>query len=277
MRIRGCVAVITGASSGIGEATALALAERGANLALCARRLDRLQAVAERCRGLGAASVTVRRADIGRRPEARGLVAAALRDWGRVDLLINNAGAGWRGRFQDLGEEEARRIVDTNLLGLLWTSQAVLPSMLAANRGLIINVGSVVGFRAAPYAALYSATKHGVSGLSHALRGELSGTGVKVCTVYPGTTRSEFHQRAGGSGDPPGWVQPTRWVARAIVNTIRWPRRDVIVLPYRLAHIAEPFIGGLLDHALGEIGRRDSPQLAMAGGQPEDPASDQES
>ena len=275
-RIRGAVVLITGASSGIGEATALALARRGAHLALCARRLDRLQAVAEGCRRLGAASVVVRRADVGRRAEARGFVAAALRDFDRVDVLINNAGIGWRGRLQDLEEDTGRSLIDTNLLGLVWTSQAVLPAMLAANRGVIINLSSVLGFRAAPYSALYSASKHAVAGLSHALRGELSGTGVKVCTVYPGTTRSEFYQRAGGEGDPVGWLQPTDWVARAIVNTIRWPRRDVIILPYRIAHLLEPLWGGLLDHALGEAGRRHAPVLAGPGSAQDAGSADEE-
>ena len=116
-----------------------------------------------------------------------------------------------------------------------------------------------VGFRATPYSAVYAATKHALVGLSHALRGELSGTGVKVCAVYPGTTRTEFRGSAPPADGP--FVHRAEQVARAIVRTARWPRRDVILAPYRLAHLVEPVLGGPLDHLLGEARRRalDSP------------------
>jgi hypothetical protein len=188
----------------------------------------------------------------------RGFVAGALRDFDRVDVLVNNAGVGWRGRFETMPEEAIRELVDTNLVGLAAATQAVLPAMLEQNSGVIINVASVVGFRAVPYSALYSATKHAVVGLSHALRGELSGTGVKVSAVYPGTTRTEFFGAEGASG---AIVQSSDWVARAIVRTARWPRRDVIIAPYRLAQLAEPVLGGPLDHVLGEMRRRRNPDL----------------
>ena len=124
--------------------------------------------------------------------------------------------------------------------------------------GVVINVASVVGFRAMPYSAVYSASKHGLVGLSHALRGELSGTGVKVSVVYPGTTDTEFFR----GKDPGGlMLHSADWVASSIVRTARWPRRDVIVFPYRLAHLVEPVAGGLLDHVLGEARRRQNPRL----------------
>jgi short-subunit dehydrogenase len=249
--------VVTGASSGIGEATALAFARRKAKLALCARHLDRLQAVAERCRRAGALEVSVRRVDVSRKSEVRAFVAGALRDFERVDVLVNNAGLGWAGRLQEMPEEEVRLLTETNLYGPIWTIDAVLPSMLAAGSGVIINVASVVGFRATPYSAVYSATKHALVGLSHALRGELTGTGVKVCVVYPATTATEFFARGAG---PVGPAYSAKWVADMIVRTARWPRRDVIVAPFRAAHLAEPILGGLLDHAIGEIRRR---QLAL--------------
>jgi short-subunit dehydrogenase len=260
-RIKGASVLVTGASSGIGEATALAFARRGARLALCARRLDRLQSVAERCRKAGAPAVTVRRADVSRQAEVRGFVASALRDFDRIDVLVNNAGVGWRGRLLDMGEADLRRLFDTNVMGAVWAIQAVLPSMLAERSGVIVNVASVAGFRPVPYSAAYGATKHALVGLSHALRGELSGTGVKVSVVYPGTTATEFF----GDERPPGFMQPAWWVANTIVRTVRWPRRDVIVLPYRAAHLAEPVLGGPLDHLLGEVRRRHWPQLEDAG------------
>jgi len=257
VRLKNSVVLITGASSGIGEATALAFAKKGARLALCARHLDRLQAVAKRCREAGSPKVTTKRVDVTRRTEARAFVAAALRDFDRIDILVNNAGLGWAGPLIEMPEEKARALVDTNLLGLLWTTQPALTAMIAVRSGVIINVSSISGVRATPYSALYSATKHAVTGLSHALRGELSGTGVKVCAVYPAVTESDFFSVSGGS--PVGPVYPASWVANLIVRTARFPRRDAMVFPFRLAHLAEPFLGGLIDHVAGEMRRKAEP------------------
>ncbi|MDQ6771657.1 MAG: SDR family NAD(P)-dependent oxidoreductase [Candidatus Dormibacteraeota bacterium] len=256
--LKGAAVLVTGASSGIGAATALAFARQGARLALCARRLDRLHEVAQRCRAAGAAEVVVRKADVGRPADARAFVGVAMQQFERVDVLVNNAGVGWRGRLQDMSEAEVVRLVATNLLGCVWTTQAALPAMLAAEAGVIVNVASTTAFRANPYSAVYSATKHGLAGMSHALRGELSGTGVKVAVVYPGTTATEFFQ-----GQAPGGLMThsPEWVARVIVRTARRPRRDVIVLPYRLAQLAEPLLGGPLDHVVGEARRRQRPEL----------------
>ncbi len=245
---------ITGASSGIGEATALAFARRKARLALGARRLERLNAVAQRCRDLGSPEVNVRLLDVGQKAQARAFVASTLRDFERLDVLVNNAGVGWVGPAQDMPEEKVDQLIATNLKGIVNTTQAALPSMIERRRGVIINVASVTGFRATPYSALYSATKHAVVGYSHALRGELSGTGVKVCVVYPGVTGgTEFFQRTAEALGP---QYPASWVANLIVRTARFPRRDAMVLPLRLGHLAEPVLGGLLDHALGEVRRR---------------------
>ena len=122
---------------------------------------------------------------------------------------------------------------------------------------MIIDVASVSGVRAMPYSAVYSASKYAMVGLSHALRGELSGTGVKVCTVNPGTTATEFFR----GRRPDGFMTHSpRQVARTILRTARWPRRDAFVLPYRAAGLAEPIFGGLLDHVLGETRRSQHPE-----------------
>jgi NADP-dependent 3-hydroxy acid dehydrogenase YdfG len=263
VRLRGAVVVITGASSGIGAATALAFARAGARLELGARRLDRLNTVAVKCRQAGSPEVKVRLLDVGQRAHARAFVAAAIRDHERLDVLVNNAGVGWMGRLHQMPDEKIDELIATNLKGVVSTTQAALPWMLQRRRGVIINVASVVGFRASPYSAVYSATKHAVVGLSHALRGELSGTGVKVCAVYPGVTgNTEFFD---GTERPIGPEYPASWVAALIVRTARYPRRDAMVLPLRLGHLAEPVFGGLMDHALGEVRRRASPSLAGAG------------
>jgi short-subunit dehydrogenase len=267
VRLKGAVVAITGASSGIGEATAQAFAPKGARLALGARRVDRLNAVAERCRQLGSPDVSTRRLDVGRRADARSFVAAALRDHDRIDVLVNNAGVGWMGRLDEMPEDKVDELVATNLAGVIATTQAALPDMLERRQGVIINVASVLGFRAAPYSAVYSATKHAVVGLSHALRGELSGTGVKVCVVYPASTRSEFFAAPEA---PIGPQYPASWVARLIVRTARFPRRDAMVFPVRLIHLAEPVFGGLVDHSIGEARRLKSPGLSGSGRPPRD-------
>jgi NADP-dependent 3-hydroxy acid dehydrogenase YdfG len=257
MRLKGAVVVITGASSGIGAATAIAFARAGARLELGARRLDKLSAVADRCRAAGSPAVNVRLLDVGERASARTFIAAAKRDHERLDVLVNNAGVGWRGALQEMPADKVDELIATNLKGVVNTTQSVLPWMLERRRGVIINIASVVGFRPAPYSAVYSATKHAVVGLSHALRGELSGTGVKVCVVYPSVTAgTEFFK---DPDRPVGFQYPASWVANLIVRTARYPRRDAMVFPLRLAHLAEPVFGGLMDHALGEIRRRDLP------------------
>ena len=249
---------ITGASSGIGEATALAFAKRGSRLELGARRLDRLNAVAEKCRRAGSPEANIRAVDVGQKDQARAFVAATLRDYERLDVLVNNAGIGWFGRLQEMPEEKVDEMIATNLKGVMNTTQAALPWMVERHRGVIINVASVAGFRASPYGAVYAATKHAVVGLSHALRGELSGTGVKVCVVYPYVTGgTEFFEHGGRAMGPqyPAW-----WVANLIVRTARFPRRDAMVFPLRAAHLIEPVLGGLVDHALAEMRRRVSRQ-----------------
>lgn len=254
MRLKGAVVVITGASSGIGEATALAFARRHARLELGARRLDRLNAVAERCRKAGAMDVNVRLVDVGQKAQTRAFIAAAIRDHERLDILVNNAGVGWSGRAEHMPEDKVDQLIATNLKGVINTTQSALPWMLERRRGVIINVASVAGFRPSPYSAVYSATKHAVVGFSHALRGELSGTGVKICVVYPGVVSgTEFFDK---SGVPIGPQYPASWVANVIVRTARFPRRDAMVFPLRVVHLAEPVFGGLMDHAIGEIRRR---------------------
>jgi NADP-dependent 3-hydroxy acid dehydrogenase YdfG len=263
MRLKGAVVLITGASSGIGAATAVAFARRGAKLELGARRVDRLEAVADRCRKAGSPEVNVRHLDVSQRSDTRAFIAVALRTHERLDVLVNNAGAGWVGRLHQMPEEKIDELIATNLKGVIATTQAALPWMLERRRGVIINVASVTAFRASPYAAVYSATKHAVAGLSHALRGELSGTGVKVCAVYPGVTAgTEFFAATGRAVGP---EYPASWVADLIVRTARFPRRDAMVVPIRAAQLAEPLLGGLMDHALGEARRRASPQLRGTG------------
>jgi NADP-dependent 3-hydroxy acid dehydrogenase YdfG len=256
VRLKGAVVVVTGASSGIGEATAIAFARRGARLELGARRLEKLKAVAQKCRAAGSPDVGVRLLDVGQRASARAFIAATLRDHERLDILVNNAGAGWSGRLQEMPEEKIDELIATNFKGVINTTQAALSWMIERRRGVIINVASVAGFRPSPYSAVYGGTKHAVVGFSHALRGELSGTGIKVCVVYPGVTSgTEFFE---GRKPAAGLLTyPPTWVADLIVRTARFPRRDAMVVPMRIFHVAEPVFGGLGDHVIGEARRRE--------------------
>ncbi len=200
-RLDGTVALVTGASSGIGEATALALGAAGARLALVARRRDRLDALAERIGGAGAALVV--EADITDRAQAEAAVATTVAELGRLDTLVNNAGVMLLGPIVGAPLEEWERMVHLNLLGLLYCTHAALPHLLeAADSGPrsvadVVNVSSVAGRVARLHSGVYNATKHGVGAFSESLRQEVTARHVRVTLVEPGATATElaFHNR----------------------------------------------------------------------------------
>ena len=184
----GRVAVVTGASSGIGEATVRALSAAGASVALGARRADRLQAIAD---GLEGPSL-VREVDVSDEEQARGLIQAAKDELGGVHVLVNNAGVMLLGPVAGADTDEWRRMITVNLLGLLYCTHAALPVMEAAGGGDIVNVSSVAGRRADAGAAVYNMTKFGVHAFSEALRQEALHAGIRVTTVAPGFVETEL-------------------------------------------------------------------------------------
>jgi clavulanate-9-aldehyde reducatase len=184
----GRVAVVTGASSGIGEATVRALSAAGASVALGARRADRLQAIAESLEGPS----LVREVDVTDEGQARELVQAAHDELGGVHILVNNAGVMLLGPVADADTDEWRRMIAVNLLGLLYCTHAALPLMEAGGGGDIINVSSVAGRRADAGAAVYNMTKFGVHAFSEALRQEALHAGIRVTTVAPGFVETEL-------------------------------------------------------------------------------------
>ena len=184
----GRVAVVTGASSGIGEATVRALSAAGASVALGARRADRLEKIAE---GLEGPSL-VREADVSDEEQARALVQAANDELGGLDILVNNAGVMLLGPVAGADTEEWRRMITVNLLGLLYCTHAALPLMEAGGGGDIVNVSSVAGRRADAGAAVYNMTKFGVHAFSEALRQEALHAGIRVTTVAPGFVETEL-------------------------------------------------------------------------------------
>ena len=192
--LEGRVALVTGASSGIGEATARALSAAGAAVALGARRVDRLERVAGELSG----PALVRELDVSDEAHARSFVQAAHDELGGLHVLVNNAGVMLLGPVADAEVEDWRRMIDVNLLGLLYCTHAALPLIAASGGGDVVNVSSVAGRRADAGAAVYNMTKFGVHAFSEALRQEALHSGIRVTTVAPGLVETELqgHNRS---------------------------------------------------------------------------------
>ena len=186
--LAGRVAVVTGASSGIGEATATALSRAGATVALAARRRDRLDALADRLDGPS----SVHEVDLTDEAAARGFIAAAHAEHGALQILVNNAGLMLLGGVDGADVSEWRRMLEVNLWALLVCTHAALPLIAEGGGGDIVNVSSVAGRRADAGAAVYNMTKFGVHGFSEALRQEALHSGIRVTTVAPGFVETEL-------------------------------------------------------------------------------------
>lgn len=195
--MEGKIIAVTGASSGIGEAVARHFAKAGAAVMLGARRLHRLEAVADEIRRDGG-RVALQRLDVTRREDAQAFVQAAVAQFGRLDVIVNNAGVMPLSPVAELKVDEWDRMVDVNLKGVLYGVAAALPVFQAQGSGHIINVTSVADRRVVPTAAIYSATKYAVRAFSEGLRQEVGG-GIRVTVVAPGATESELAQ---GISDP---------------------------------------------------------------------------
>jgi NADP-dependent 3-hydroxy acid dehydrogenase YdfG len=195
--LEGSVALVTGASSGIGEATAVALASAGASVAILARRADRLEELAARLDNGGGRTLVVE-ADVTAESEARGAVERTVSELGRLDILVNNAGVMLLGPIVDAPLEEWQRMLEVNVAGLLYCAHAALPHLLrAAEDGPrqvadMVNISSVAGRVARRGSGVYNLTKHGVGAFSESLRQEVSGRHVRVSLVEPGAVETEL-------------------------------------------------------------------------------------
>jgi NADP-dependent 3-hydroxy acid dehydrogenase YdfG len=196
-RLTGTTALVTGASSGIGEATALQLAMEGAAVSLVARRADRLEALAERIRGAGARALVVE-ADVTDREAAVGAVERTVEEFGRLDTVINNAGVMLLGPVEGAPVDEWERMLAVNVQGLMYVAHAALPHLLKAAthdpRGVadLVNISSVAGRVARNGSAVYNATKHAVGAFSEGLRQEVTERHVRVSLVEPGAVETEL-------------------------------------------------------------------------------------
>jgi NADP-dependent 3-hydroxy acid dehydrogenase YdfG len=198
------VALVTGASSGIGQAAAKALAERGATVALVARRADRLEELGSEIADAGGTALPIE-ADVSDREQATAAVERAVEELGRLDILVNNAGVMLLGPVVDAPVEEWEQMVQVNLLGLLYTAHAALPNLLKAAEGDprrvadLVNISSVAGRMARKGSGVYNATKHGVGAFSESFRQEFASRRVRSTIVEPGAVDTELtdHLRDG--------------------------------------------------------------------------------
>jgi dehydrogenase/reductase SDR family member 7B len=253
-RISGKVAIVTGSARGIGLATAALLAERGARVVV-SDVLEEPLAQAEQDLRSRAADVLARRCDVSDPADCAALVAATIDRFGRLDVLINNAGVSSVAPFSDHRPETCRRLVEVNLLGSIYASLAALPELERA-RGHLIFVASVSGIRAIPSGALYSASKAGIRSLAESLRVELRPKGVHVGVVSPGFTSSDESKTVmRGDGSPRPIHRPPhdtpQGVARAILGLIEGRERERVLTPLgQLTAALQRISPALLDRIL---------------------------
>lgn len=229
--LHGKVALVTGASSGIGEATAYALAAEGACVAASARRPDRLEGVAKRIQERGGEGMTIV-ADVADEKQANDMVRQTVERWGRLDIVVNNAGVMLLGKISGADTEDWRRMVGVNVLGLMYTTHAALPIMQKQKSGHIVNISSVAGRTARAGAGAYNMTKWGVVAFSEALRQEMLEDNIRVTVIEPGAVATELPSHitdAEAKRQTQEWLQTlhplqSEDIANAIVYAVTQPR-----------------------------------------------------
>jgi NADP-dependent 3-hydroxy acid dehydrogenase YdfG len=219
--ISGLTVAITGASAGIGEATARAVVAEGASVVLGARRVDRLEALASEL-GSNAAIIEM---DVREPADSQRLIQEAQSRFGRLDAMVANAGIGAYGGIMDLTDEKLKDMMDTNVAGTVWPIRAAVPGFVEQGAGDIVIVASVAGIRGNGDEAVYAATKFAQVGLAGGLDRELRESGVRVSTICPGGTATEFAMGAGRTPDMPGLAEmmSAENVAEAVVTVLKQP------------------------------------------------------
>lgn len=263
MDLQGRVAAITGASSGIGLAIAETLAAAGAAVVLGARRADRLQAAVERIRGSGGSADAVTM-DVTLEPDVARLVAHAEAAFGRLDIMVCNAGFGYYGTVEDTGADVMRRMMDVNFLGTFFGARAAIPVFRRRGSGHLVIISSIVGRRGIAQMSGYSATKAAQVGFAEALRTEFAGTDIHVSVVLPVSTETEFRDAMtrdyGHSVRGLGPKQSADTVARAVLDCIRRPAPEVY--PHRASRaltILNAVAPRFADRLVRKYGRRRDP------------------
>ena len=227
------VAIVTGASAGIGQATAVALARRGYAVVVSARRAEKLAEVADACLAAGSEGI-VKVADVSDQAQVDELVNSTVSRLGRLDVMVNNAGEGLIARVHETSDRQMRRIFDVNFFGVFYGCKAVAPVMIRQRSGHIFNLSSVIGKRGTPFHGAYCATKFAICGLTDSMRVELAPYHVRATCVCPATTSTEFFQdsprerQAGRSLERFQRATPASVVARKIAATVGKPVPELI-------------------------------------------------
>jgi NADP-dependent 3-hydroxy acid dehydrogenase YdfG len=240
--MRGKVALVTGASSGIGEATAYALAAQGASIVASARRADQLNTVVQRIQDSGGQAISIV-ADIADEAQADDLVNKTAQHWGRLDILVNNAGVMLLGKIANANTEDWRRMININVLGLMYTTRAALTIMQRQKSGHIVNISSVAGRTARVGSGAYNVTKWGVVAFSEALRQEVLADNIRVTVIEPGAVATELQSHI---TDPEARRETEEWIrsitplqsediANAIVYAVTQPQyvdiNEILIRP----------------------------------------------
>jgi len=249
------VVVITGASKGIGAELARQLAAKGSKLVLAARSEKELEEVAATCKNLGASVVTVK-ADVTHERDCQAIIAGAMVAYGRLDALVNNAGATMWARFEDIEDMEIlKRIMDVNYMGAVYCTKHALP-LLKHSKGLIVGISSLAGRTGVPTRTGYSAAKHAMTGFFDSLRIELEDSGVAVTMIYPGFVATGIRENATGPDGKPILVSPVKEgevmsvgdCARRIVTAMQRREREVVMTARgKIGLILKVFAPSLID------------------------------
>ncbi len=270
------VIVITGASAGIGQATALEAAKAGMHVVLAARRADRIEATAKQIEATGRRALAVA-TDVADDQQVRHMVDLTVAEFGRLDVMFANAGYGFMKPFYDLTEAEHRRIFEVNYWGTIRCIKAAVPIMEKAGHGHIVISSSIVGRVGLPFYAHYAATKAAQDALATGIRVELEPYNIDVTAVYPIGTKTEFFEvsaRIGGrdmisQNTPKAFMQTPEHVARRVVKALRRPREEV--WPARWSHFGSSMaclLPGMTRRALRKHAGRDRIVLAHHGADP---------
>ena len=252
------VALITGASSGIGEATARCFAKNGYRVAMAARRLDRLEIVKAEIEAAGGQAHAVR-ADVTSLEEIRTMVSETIGRFGQLDVLVNNAGFGRFGWLEELDpERDIRAQLDVNLLGTILAAREVLPHMISRRTGHIINMASMAGYVATPTYTVYAASKFGLRGFTEALRREVRVWGVRVSAIFPGGVDSkEFAEKAGVQKrktkiTTPQWLNLSLDDVAQTVYRVAERSSGMVVIPWvmRFSILSNRLFPGVLDRTI---------------------------
>lgn len=251
------VVIVTGATAGIGRETAVLLTKSGANVMATGRRAERLRELEADCAGYPGQIKTMA-GDIGQEVFAHELVAETVAAFGKLDVLVNNAGVGHKSQLAEMPMDDMKRIFDTNIFGLMHAAQAAVAQMKQQGNGRIVNVSSIVGQSPLPDSGAYCASKTAVNFLSRTLRMEMLPHNIKVTLVYPGLTDTEFADaKLGGKGRNRFGLRgvPAARVGQAIVRGIERGRSEIYITPtdWLLTHFNRLF-PRTLDFVLGKMG-----------------------